>query len=56
MILVISYHMNSEKGPPKLTAYVFLRDDYLAVHAYFEIGHDILWDTVKQNLPPLIHQ
>ena len=24
------------------------------VHAYFEIDHDILWDTVKQNLPPLI--
>ncbi len=24
------------------------------VHAYFEIDHNILWDTVKQNLPPLI--
>ena len=24
------------------------------VHAYIEIDHDILWDTVKRNLPPLI--
>ena len=24
------------------------------VHAYFDINHDILWDTVVQNLPPLI--
>lgn len=24
------------------------------VHAYFEIDHDIVWDTVRQNLPPLI--
>lgn len=24
------------------------------VHAYFQINHDILWDTVKRKLPPLI--
>jgi uncharacterized protein with HEPN domain len=24
------------------------------VHAYFEIDHDILWETVTQNLPQLI--
>lgn len=24
------------------------------VHAYFEIDHDILWETVTRSLPPLL--
>lgn len=26
------------------------------IHAYFEIDLDIVWDTVTQNLPPLIDE
>jgi uncharacterized protein with HEPN domain len=24
------------------------------VHAYFEINHDMLWQTVQEDLPPLV--
>jgi len=24
------------------------------VHAYFQIDHDIVWDTLTNNLPPLV--
>lgn len=26
------------------------------IHAYFDIDHDVLWDTVTHDLPPLIRQ
>ncbi len=26
------------------------------IHAYFDINYHIVWQTVKENLPPLIEQ
>ena len=26
------------------------------IHVYFDIDYDIIWQTVKENLPPLIEQ
>ena len=26
------------------------------VHDYFDVAWDVVWDTVKQNLPPLLEQ
>ena len=26
------------------------------IHVYFDIDHNIVWQTVKENLPPLIEQ
>jgi len=26
------------------------------IHVYFDIDYDIVWQTVKENLPPLIVQ
>ena len=26
------------------------------IHVYFDIDHQIIWQTVKENLPPLIDQ
>lgn len=28
----------------------------ILVHAYFEIDHEIVWNTVKKDLPPLINE
>jgi uncharacterized protein with HEPN domain len=26
------------------------------IHVYFDIDYNIIWQTVKENLPPLIEQ
>jgi len=26
------------------------------IHGYFDIDYNIIWQTVKENLPPLIEQ
>ncbi|MGH7101088.1 MAG: HepT-like ribonuclease domain-containing protein [Acetobacteraceae bacterium] len=34
------------------SAIIFMRNRL--VHAYFDIGHDVVWKTVIEDLPPLL--
>jgi uncharacterized protein with HEPN domain len=29
-------------------------EDILEVHEYFGVSHSILWQTIKNNFPPLV--
>jgi len=41
---------------PKIEWTVIIGMRNRLIHAYFDINYHIVWQTVKENLPPLIEQ
>ena len=47
---------NTQVKYPKIEWPVIIGMRNRLIHAYFDINYHIVWQTVKENLPPLIEQ
>ena len=47
---------DTQANLPSIQWPVIIAMRHRLIHAYFDIDLDIVWDTVAENLPPLVNQ